>query len=398
MAGRTAPATARQAVAQRGKIVARAAPKRGADQAEKAVAAAALLGLAPAGPAHADAIDDTVSALTTAIKAAGQYAKEAAGYASEAGKAAKKASELAAPYVQKAAETASPYVSQATKRGTEVVSTATKVASQEVTSAVRNTEVALSKAAGVDVKEVDNVVKTTEGFFVTAGKSALGLVEFLMKQEPLIAAEYLAGGVLLLYLTPAVVKGVAGALRGYSGDLTPAVALDTLENDGTALLVDIRSLKERDTTGCPDIPARAASRMVEVEFAVTEDRKLRGLLRNPEAVETAITAMQVAALKKARKNGPVIVLDQSGSTAVNVAKQLSARGYGKVFVVQGGFKAWGASKLAVKAPNTVEPSVLSGTVFGGSTKKVVTAQNGTAKRSLPQNKQTARALPAGRRA
>lgn len=38
----------------------------------------------------------------------------------------------------------------------------------------------------------------------------------------------------------------------------------------------------------------------QIEFAQTEDRKLRGSLRNPVAIEAAVTALQIAALKVCR--------------------------------------------------------------------------------------------------
>eukprot|EP00955_Chlamydomonas_euryale_P070679 360823-Chlamydomonas_euryale.AAC.5 len=63
--------------------------------------------------------------------------------------------------------------------------------------------------------------------------------------------------------------------------------------DGNCVLVDIRSAREKDTGGVPDMPGSMARRTMEVEFAVTEDRRLRGAMRNPAAIEAAVTALQV---------------------------------------------------------------------------------------------------------
>lgn len=66
------------------------------------------------------------------------------------------------------------------------------------------------------------------------------------------------------------------------------------QNDKNAVLIDIRTAKEKDSQGMPDVPGGAASRLVEVEFAYTDDRALRTQLRNPNGVETVVTALQVS--------------------------------------------------------------------------------------------------------
>jgi shikimate 5-dehydrogenase len=78
---------------------------------------------------------------------------------------------------------------------------------------------------------------------------------------------------------------------------------------------------------------------IEVEFAVTEDKKLRGQLRDVAGIESQITALQIAALKRVSKSTKVLVLDKNGSTARSVAKDLARKGYGNVFVIDGAFLA-----------------------------------------------------------
>lgn len=72
-----------------------------------------------------------------------------------------------------------------------------------------------------------------------------------------------------------------------------------------------------------------------MEYASTEDKKLRNQLRNVTAIESEITALQIAALKKVNKKTKIILLDKNGSTAKIVAKELTRKGYSNVFVIDG---------------------------------------------------------------
>lgn len=56
-----------------------------------------------------------------------------------------------------------------------------------------------------------------------------------------VLAEYGLGAIALYYLTPALLGGFAGSLRGYAGEVTAAQALDLLASDGSAVLIDIRT-------------------------------------------------------------------------------------------------------------------------------------------------------------
>jgi hypothetical protein len=48
--------------------------------------------------------------------------------------------------------------------------------------------------------------------------------------------------------------------------------------------------REKDTSGLADVPGGAKGRLLEVEYAFTEDRKLRGQLRDPSAIEAQVRA------------------------------------------------------------------------------------------------------------
>ena len=60
--------------------------------------------------------------------------------------------------------------------------------------------------------------------------------------------------------------------------------------------------------------------------------------------------MQIASLKKVGKGSTIYLLDRYGKGAKDVAKALTKRGFGKVYVVYGGFdgsSGWSQSKLSI---------------------------------------------------
>ncbi len=160
-------------------------------------------------------------------------------------------------------------------------------------------------------------------------------LQFLATSDPVTLGEYALGAVALAYLSPALLGALGGSLRGYAGDIAPAAALDLLVNEGNVVLVDVRTAKEKETSGIPDLPSAASGKLVDVEYAVTEDKKLRGQLRDPASIEAQITALQIASLKKIGKGSKVVLLDRYGPAARTVAKEMSAKGYGKVYVIAG---------------------------------------------------------------
>ena len=67
-------------------------------------------------------------------------------------------------------------------------------------------------------------------------------------------------------------------------------------------------------------------------------------------MEADSTARIIAALKKVSKGKPVVLLDANASLAKQVARKLSALGFGNVYVVEGGFDGrggWVSSGLTV---------------------------------------------------
>lgn len=72
-----------------------------------------------------------------------------------------------------------------------------------------------------------------------------------------------------------------------AGEITPARAVDLVATDPTVAIIDIRPLKEKGAVGTPDVPSSARGRFLELEVAEI-DRRLRGQLRNVDAVESQV--------------------------------------------------------------------------------------------------------------
>jgi hypothetical protein len=47
--------------------------------------------------------------------------------------------------------------------------------------------------------------------------------------------------------------------------------------------------REKEASGLADVPGGSKGKLLEVEFAFTEDRKLRGQLRDPGAIEAQVS-------------------------------------------------------------------------------------------------------------
>ncbi len=46
--------------------------------------------------------------------------------------------------------------------------------------------------------------------------------------------------------------------------------------------------REKEASGLADVPGGSKGKLLEVEYAFTEDRKLRGQLRDPGAIEAQV--------------------------------------------------------------------------------------------------------------
>ncbi|KAF5832972.1 calcium sensing receptor [Dunaliella salina] len=307
-----------------------AVPPALAEEGEKAVAAA------PA-PVQGSTFDSAVDSLINAVQASGSVIKNVDDAVLTAYGALQQGYGVAAPVINDAVKTATPVVQQAWNTTSGVAGPALKSFLPSFQSAEKALESQIPKG----------LPETATEAYSSASPFLTKFVQFVSSKDPLTLAEYTLAVVVFFVVAPALL----GAFRGYSDDVPPAAALNTLVNDGDAVMVDIRTPKEKELSGVPDLPSAASSKAIEVEFAVTEDKKLRDQLRNVKNIESQITALQIAALKKVSKGTKVLLLDKNGSAAKDVAKELARKGFGNVFVINGGFdgrNGWIQSKLQIK--------------------------------------------------
>lgn len=66
---------------------------------------------------------------------------------------------------------------------------------------------------------------------------------------------HLSSNFSLLRQAPPVFKVVGGVARGYGRDISPAAALDLAAGGGNVVIVDIRTDREKENGGVPDLPS-----------------------------------------------------------------------------------------------------------------------------------------------
>jgi rhodanese-related sulfurtransferase len=339
-------------------------------------------------------IDSAVSSIVEIVRSTGDAVKAGLGVAEQGIDAAKTAYQTVAPAVQTATDAVAPVVKSAVQAATPVIKSGVRAAGEAASSVKPGFERVLSETVGVDGKAV-----TGAGEQVVASTKPLleSLVRFLTTSSPTVLAETAVGLVAAYYLLPPVLKAAGGALRGYGGDVSPAAALDALSTQGNANLVDIRTAREKEQAGLPDLPN--AGKLVELEFATIEDRKVRGQLRDIGRLEIMITAMQIAALKRLNKGAPLYLMDKNGSVAKAVARELSNRGFSKVFVINNGFSGWQRDRLGSKLATSVSrvEVLLPGSVGRGSSARQLTSGSTSRTVQVLPPQQQRRALPPGGR-
>jgi hypothetical protein len=112
-----------------------------------------------------------------------------------------------------------------------------------------------------------------------------------------------------------------------------------------------------------------------------------------------ITAMQIAALKRLNKGAPLYLMDKNGSVAKAVARELSNRGFSKVFVINNGFSGWQRDRLGSKLATSVSrvEVLLPGSVGRGSSARQLTSGSTSRTVQVLPPQQQRRALPPGGR-
>ena len=345
-------------------------------------------------PAVEGAIDNVADGIVRGTQTAASVVKQGLGVVDKGAQVAADAYSKVSPVVEKAAKSVAPIVQDAIEGyGKPLASSLASQVSKGATQVMSGAS-SLVEQAGVSPSTVQQVEKTASTVVTTAKPIVSSTLDFITTTPPGTLVEYAAGATTLVLALPTLTSVLLKSLRGYAGSVTPAIALDKVSTGSQVALVDIRSVREKEGSGIPDL--RDKSKYIELEFASLTDASVRRELKNVGTLEITITAMQIAALKKVSKSTEIFIMDKNGSVSGAVAKQLSARGFSKVFIVKGGFGAWQKERLPIRMATSVSAVevVAPGAVLFGSTKKAIS--DGSTKKSLP-NPARRKALPASTR-
>ncbi|WP_319799589.1 rhodanese-like domain-containing protein [Lichenihabitans sp. PAMC28606] len=124
---------------------------------------------------------------------------------------------------------------------------------------------------------------------------------------------------------------------GYAGDITPSDALEKLEQDHQAILVDVRTTAEWESIGVPDL-ASVQSAPVLIEWL-----SYPSMAPNPGFVSELKAELD---RRGADAETPLLFLCRSGARSGAAAKAMTSLGYAKSYNIAGGFEGSAAQGLS----------------------------------------------------
>ncbi|XP_078160816.1 calcium sensing receptor isoform X2 [Carex rostrata] len=240
---------------------------------------------------------------------------------------------------------------------------ALKIASPVVSDASKQAKEAL-QSAGVDPSPVFSTVadaaQQTTKVIEGAKPIASATVETITSSDPSVVVVS-AGALFLAYLLlPPLWSLFSFTFRGYKGNLTPAQALEGISSQNY-LLIDIRSEKDKDKAGVPQLPAASKKNMIAIPLEELPS-KLKGLVRSTKQVEADIVALKISYLKRVNKGSNIVIMDSYSDIAKIVAKTLNSLGFSNCWVMTDGFsgrKGWLQSRLGIDSYNLSLVEILS---------------------------------------
>lgn len=290
------------------------------------------------GAAHAGAVSDKLAAFLDAADSAAADASAALDQlqviANQGVELVNEAAPVVTPYVERGIKAAQP-IGEAVGAyaGRAVVPVANEALKQVNSASAQAYKEAYKqlKAQGVDVEPIAKTVGDGVQQAVAASVPVVKQVGDYLKTASPEDLAYTAGELFLAYLiAPVFFKIVADLARGYRGDLRPIEAYDMLLSEN-AVVVDTRG---SDVTVA--LPGGANKRVL----VCTIEKSGFG------SSGAKVNALKIASLRGVGKGKKVIILDQNGGSAKELAKALAKQGFGNVFTVKGGYNAWSRAGLA----------------------------------------------------
>lgn len=236
---------------------------------------------------------------------------------------------------------------------------AMKAASPVMSEASKKAQEAM-QSSGIDTDQFSTAAKTVTSAVDSAKPIASSTAETILNSDPALIAETAAALFLAYLLLPPVWSAFSFNLRGYKGGLTPAQTLDLMCSQNY-VMIDIRSEKDKNKAGIPQLPQSAKSRMIAIPLEELPS-KLRGLLRNTKKVEAEIVALKISYLKRLSKSSNIVIMDSYSDSAKIVAKTLTSMGFNNCWIMADGFsggKGWLQSRLGTESYNLSFAQILS---------------------------------------
>lgn len=256
--------------------------------------------------------------------------------------------DAAAPIVQQAGEealkAASPLFSEASKKAQEAMQSS-GISSDTVATAAKTVTSAAEQTTKV-IQDVRPIASST--------------VETISNSDPALLVEGAAALFVASLLLPRVLSAVSFSIRGYKGGLTPAQTLDMLCTQNY-YMIDIRSEKDKNKAGIPQLPPSAKSRMIAIPLEELPS-KIRNLVRSSKKVEAEIAALKISYLKRLSKSTNIVIMDSYSDSAKIVARTLTSLGFKNSWIMTDGFsggKGWSQSRLGTESYNMSLAEILS---------------------------------------
>ncbi|PIA25790.1 hypothetical protein AQUCO_10800044v1 [Aquilegia coerulea] len=155
---------------------------------------------------------------------------------------------------------------------------------------------------------------------------------------------------LLFFLATSATLGILYwklVFGGYSGDLSPQLALELLTGEKYVVLIDIRPEDLRKRDGVPDLRRGARFKYASINLPEIDD-SVRKLMKRERDLKDTLTAAVIRNLKIVEGRSKVIVLDGDGTHSKSIARSLRKLGVKKPYLVRGGFQSWVKNGLRIK--------------------------------------------------
>ncbi|KAH9622082.1 hypothetical protein KSS87_005270 [Heliosperma pusillum] len=276
--------------------------------------------------------------------------------------------DAAAPYVQQAGQealkAASPVISEAAKKAQEAMQ-----GSGITTESVSNAAKTVTSAAEQTSKVIDDVRPI-----------ASSTVETITNSDPALIVNTAAGLFLAYLLLPSV-------CLHYSGELTPAQTLDMLCSQNY-YLIDIRSEKDKNKAGIPQLPPSAKSRIIAIPLEEIPS-KLKNQVKSTKKVEAEIVALKISFLKRLNKGSNIVIMDSYSDFAKIAAKTLTSLGFKNSWIMSDGFsggKGWSQSRLGTESYNLSFAEIFTPSRIIPGRTGTISSTTQTTRRLLPGSK------------